>query len=354
MIKAPLLNCSIPNNTGKNCQRIPDTWRVVFLDYIPHSPKDVKVMKDVLGIDAIIELFDTIPKEILLDDENAFRVLEKSPLESQGIMAQDLEDFIKSKARKNRVYSSIFMGAGCYHHYIPPVVDYLASRGEFWTSYTPYQAEISQGYLQAIFEYQSMISHLTMMKYSNASLHDGATALADATIMALAHGKGKNRIMVPEFLHPSYKSVLHTTLEPRDVFLDTYRVDDYLEPLGSDVAAIIIQSPDFFGNIHDVNNFSREIKQKYPNVLIIQCITEALSLGKLRPPGSSGVDIAVGECQSFGIPMNFGGPGLGFMGVSDKKLLHKMPGRIVGIARSVNGEDLGYTLTLQAREQHIR
>ncbi len=311
-------------------------------------------MLDTCNVKSLIDLFDTIPRGLLIPDHDATRILQSGALHVEGLTEFQLHASLNEIAARNKSYRAIFRGAGFYHHYIPAVVDYLASRGEFWTAYTPYQAERSQGYLQLIFEYQSLVSGLLGMNFSNASLHDGATALADAIAMAHAQNKKRQEVLVIGQLSPIYRKVLDTTFLPRSILFKESTVDGFEDDVSAKTMAIIVCSPDFFGNILDVERITRAIKQRDPGVICIQVVQEALSLALLKSPGAAGIDIAVGEAQSFGIPLSFGGPGLGFMGVSDVKLLHRMPGRVAGITKELHGDGEGFTLTLQAREQHIR
>lgn len=324
------------------------------MDYIPHSAGDVKRLMATAGIETLDALFDTIPASLILDDNRAVKTLASGALPWEGTDELGLARHLHGIAGRNRVYRQSFTGAGCYHHFIPAVVDHLASRGEFWTAYTPYQAEMSQGYLQAIFEYQSMMAALTGMEYSNASLHDGATALADAVVMAQAVTRKRDTVLIAGVPNPVYKNVLDTILEARGMRFEQVNTPGIGTRVHDKVMAVAIFSPDFLGNVLDVASIVAEVKARDPSIVIIQCITEAMSLGLLSPPGSSGVDITTGEAQSLGIPPQFGGPGLGFITTSDAKLLHKLPGRIVGVTREERGDRLGFTLTLQAREQHIR
>jgi glycine dehydrogenase subunit 1 len=266
----------------------------------------------------------------------------------------ELKAHMAGLAARNKVYRSIFQGAGSYWHFIPATVDYLVSRSEFWTSYTPYQSERSQGYLQAIFEYQSMIAALTGMNFSNASLHDGATALVDAIIMAGSQNKNRRTVVIAGQINPFYLTAATTALMPRNVTFKQVDPANVAPAITNDVIAVVICNPDFFGTIHDVTAIVNAVKAKDNSIVTIQSVTEALSLALLKSPGAAGIDIVVGEAQSLGIPMCFGGPALGFIAVSDAKLLHKMPGRIVGFTKEASGYKHGFTLTLTAREQHIR
>ncbi|MHA1791506.1 MAG: aminomethyl-transferring glycine dehydrogenase subunit GcvPA [Promethearchaeota archaeon] len=325
------------------------------MDYTPHSLDDIGVMLEFLGIHDIMELFATIPEEIRITKNKSNTLLVPGVLDKKGLDELSLVREIEHLASKNKSYKNVFLGAGCYYHHIPAVVDYLVSRGEFWTSYTPYQAEISQGFLQAIFEYQTMIARLTGMKYSNASLHDCATAMVDAAVMASSENKKRKTVILAGMINPLHVNVFKTSTRPRGWnILEIQDIKNIESSITRDVFAIVIQSPDFFGNIINIKNIVKQIKDVDDKIIVIQTFTEALSLAILEPPGACGVDIVVGDGQSFGIPMSFGGPGLGIIAVRSKKLLHKMPGRISGLTREKAGNRYGFTLTLQAREQHIR
>ncbi|MEX2684616.1 MAG: aminomethyl-transferring glycine dehydrogenase subunit GcvPA [Candidatus Sigynarchaeota archaeon] len=324
------------------------------MDYIPHTDEEIQSMMEVVGVSSLEDLFDTIPKSILLDDAKAKAIFQASPLSLQGMVEIELKAHVNRVAAGNKIYKSMFQGAGSYWHFIPATVDYLVSRSEFWTSYTPYQAERSQGYLQAIFEYQSMIAALAGMRYSNASLHDGATALVDAIIMAISLNKKRGTIIVTGQLNPFYLTAARTALMPRNITFKQVDPDRILQAIDDDVLAVVICNPDFFGTILDTTKIVNAVKAKDNDIMTIQCTTEALSLSLLKPPGAAGCDILVGEGQSLGIPMCFGGPALGLIAVNDNKLLHKMPGRIVGLTKETTGDRHGFTLTLTAREQHIR
>jgi len=287
-------------------------------------------------------LFQDIPKDLIIKSLNI----------SDGISEPDVLNKMRAYGEKNKIYAHSFLGAGCYYHYIPSLVDFVISRSEFYTSYTPYQAEASQGYLQAIYEYQSVISRLTEMEIANASMYDGSTSLAEAAIMASII-TGKNQVILLEGVHPEYIEVVKTYCWGQNIELKITSEDKLNEVLNEDIAAVMFQSPNFFGDITDVLVMSNKVKDKYPNCLMIQCMTDPTCLGLLKPPGKTNIDIFVAEGQSFGITPSFGGPGLGIF-TAKKKFLRKIPGRLVGKTKEINGDREGFLLTLQAREQHIR
>ena len=299
------------------------------MDYIPITEKDTKKMLDSIGVNSISELvrefIPAIPSKLNLPQA-------KSEFE--------LVCHMKGLAETNNVLRC-FAGAGAYNHYIPSAVGHLLARGDFFTGYTPYQAEISQGTLQAIYEFQSFICLLTGMDVANASLYEGASALAEAALIASSY-TGRNRIFVKEGLHPQYKEVLQTYCEGAELSL-TDRIDN-------NTACVIAQNPDFYGNIENMRFLAEQAHSA--GALFTTCIVEPTSLAILEPPGNYGADIVTGEGQSLGIPLSFGGPYLGFIAVKDF-LLKKIPGRICGITSDSRGKR-GYVLTFQAREQHIR
>jgi len=272
---------------------------------------------------------------------------------------QELYQQLKSISNMN-VPKKYFVGAGCYHHYIPAAIGQLIERGEFLTGYTPYQAEVSQGILQAIYEYQSYISILTEMDIANASLYDGPSALAEAIMLAASYN-GRKNIVVEDGLHPSYLDVVSTYCRARSLKVSTTstyslaynnvsKKAQLQHLVNEDSACVVVQNPDFYGNVRDLADIS-SIAHKSGALLIVS-IAEPTSLAVIKPPGKYGADIVVGEGQSFGIPMCFGGPSLGFM-AAQSFLLKKIPGRICGMTVDSNGKR-GFVLTLQAREQHIR
>lgn len=300
-------------------------------------------MLDVIGVSSVESLFDTIPDSLRLN-----RSLELPPALSE----QELIEELGALAEKNAHAESHdwFLGAGTYAHFIPSVVDTLSSRGEFLTAYTPYQPELSQGTLQAIFEWQTMVSSLAGVEVTNASMYDGASAAAEAALMAMRITR-RSKIVVAPGLHPHYRSVIETIasgLEPELVFLGD---GDSLEDAVDDsTAAVLVQRPDFFGRVGDLRP-SAQIAHD-AGALLVTVVTEALSLGLLAAPGHQGADIVCGEAQSFGVPMGLGGPHVGFL-ATQKKHVRQLPGRLAGQTVDEHGRR-GFVLTLSTREQHIR
>jgi len=318
--------------------------------YLSITPEDRQFMLDKIGTERIEDLFGTIPEQFRLK-----RPLEIPPAKSET----DILDYFGNLGTKNASTDTYdyFLGAGAYNHFIPTIIDSVISRSEFYTAYTPYQPEISQGTLQAVFEFQTLICQLTGMDVSNSSLYDGSSSLAEAILMAV-RVTGRQKIIVPKNLNPHYRTVLETYISNLDIcieeipFSQSGRIDpQHLQKILTDEhAAIITQSPNFFGIIEEIEEISRLCQKK--GVLSIVSITEAISLGILKPPGQLGADIVVGEAQSFGLPLGFGGPYLGFFATRDC-YKRQMPGRLVG--QTVDGMDRrGFVLTLSTREQHIR
>lgn len=322
------------------------------MPFIPHTENDIDSMLQYLGISSIDQLFDEIPAELKNSSMN--RVPERvSEMEIQQLMrqraAQDGEQLC-------------FAGAGAYDHHIPAAVWEVATRGEFYSAYTPYQAEASQGTLQLIYEYQTIMSSLTGLEVSNASLYDGASGLAEAVLMAVrANRKSKSkRVLIPRTVHPNYRKVAHTIVKNQNIVLEEIDFDkssgttaiEQLPADPGDFAALVIPQPNYFGSLEDVDTLTDWAHSH--NALVI-AVVNPLSLSLLKAPGQwgkQGADIACGDGQPFGIPMSSGGPYFGFMCTS---MAHarQMPGRIVGKTVDADG-NTGYTLTLQAREQHIR
>jgi glycine dehydrogenase subunit 1 len=318
------------------------------LRYIPHTEADVQRMLAVIGSRRIQELFGAIPEKLRLRDPLAL----PAAASEQEVLGE-LERLAAANAHTRS--HEWFLGAGTYAHFIPSVVDALASRSEFYTSYTPYQPEMSQGTLQAIFEWQTMMSGLTGLDVSNASMYDGASATAESALMAMRATR-RNKVAVSASLHPHYRQVLETHLAglraeivtiPRDDDGRTRRVDGCVD---GDTAAVILQQPNFLGAIEELAPAAEATHAH--GALLITSVTEALSLALLRAPGDAGADIACGEAQSFGVPMSFGGPHLGFL-ATRSKLVRQMPGRLVGETVDTRGKR-GFVLTLSTREQHIR
>ena len=316
--------------------------------YLPHTEEDRCAMLEAIGVKSVEELFADIPAEVRM----------KRPLNLPPALSEmELKSHIQELALLDRDFeeSLYFLGAGAYDHYIPSVVKHLVGRSEFLTAYTQYQPEISQGYLQALWEYQSLICLLTGMDMAVTSLYDGSTAMAEAAMMACGI-TGRNEILISRTVHPHWRDVLETYARDRDV---TIRTVDYLdgvtspEILASQVnektAAVICQSPNFFGCIEDLRQMAQNAQAG--GALFIAAVNP-ISLGVLESPGVLGADIVVGEGQAMGLPVSFGGPYIGFLATRDK-WLRRTPGRIVG--QTVDHEGTrGFVLTIQAREQHIR
>ncbi|HCZ6557135.1 TPA: aminomethyl-transferring glycine dehydrogenase subunit GcvPA [Staphylococcus aureus] len=317
--------------------------------YIPLTEKDKQEMLQTIGAKSIGELFGDVPSDILLN-----RDLNIAEGEAETTLLRRLNR-IASKNITKETHTS-FLGAGVYDHYAPSVVDAMISRSEFYTAYTPYQPEISQGELQAIFEFQTLICELTDMDVANSSMYDGMTSFAEACILAFSQTK-KNKIVVSKGLHYQALQVLHTYAKTRKEFevveidLDGTVTDlKKLEAAVDDeTAAVAVQYPNFYGSIEDLKKIHSFIEDKKALFIVY---ANPLALGLLTPPGSFGADIVVGDTQPFGIPAQFGGSHCGYFATT-KKLMRKVPGRLVGQTQDDEG-NRGFVLTLQAREQHIR
>lgn len=317
--------------------------------YIPHTSEDEKQMLESIGLNSIDELFSDIPEDIALK-----RGLNLAPSKSE----LEVSDYLTKLSQKNKSINDLtcFLGAGAYDHYIPSIVDHIISRSEFYTSYTPYQPEISQGTLQYIFEYQTLICNLTGMEVSNASLYDGGTAITEAALMVASVAK-KDEIIISKTVNPEARRVLKTyahaqgfkviEVDMKDGVTD---LEELEKTISNDTGAVVVQSPNFFGIIEDLKSTS-DIVHKSKKAGIIASV-DPISLGILKKPGDLGVDVVVGEGQGMGIPLSFGGPYLGFMATT-KKYMRKLPGRIVGQTEDMDGKR-SFVLTLTAREQHIR
>jgi len=319
------------------------------LRYIPNSPDERADMLRQIGATSIEKLFDSIPEDLRLENH-----LDVPAALSEIELLKKFDELAERNQAARRVS---FLGAGAYSHYIPTVVDHLISRSEFFTAYTPYQPEISQGTLQAIFEFQTLVCQLTGMDIANASMYDGSTALAEAVLMAERVTK-RSKVMASSAVHPQYLEVAHTYVQHAGIELQHapfnsetgQTLSTAFESIDDQTAAIVVQSPNFFGCIEDVAALAERAHDR--GALLVVAITEAMSLGLLRSPGACGADIVVAEGQSFGVPLSFGGPYVGLFATRDK-YARQIPGRLVGEAYDKNGRR-GFVLTLATREQHIR
>ncbi len=317
--------------------------------YLPHTNKEIEEMLHVVGVKSIDDLFPTIPEKLKLKEELHL------PLSMTEWELNDHMDKLAASMAASPDYR-IFLGAGRYDHYIPYSVKYLLERSEFSTAYTPYQPEISQGTLQGIYEFQTLITKLLGMDIATASHYDGATALAEALLISLRKSQEKKKVAVSSLIHPHYREVVETYFKPTDHEIVeipcTNQGQTDLNWLDSqdDLAGVAVQSPNFFGVIEDIQAAGEKIHAK--GGLLIASFTEALAYGILKSPGFFGADLAVGEGQSLGIPKSFGGPGLGIFS-STNDLVRSIPGRLVGKTKDADGKD-GFVLTLATREQHIR
>jgi glycine dehydrogenase subunit 1 len=317
-----------------------------FIRYIPHTEEDIRKMLDTIGVKKVEDLFQAVPKEYRLSE----------PLNLPEPLSEP--DLLRHFQRLQVPRMSSFIGAGAYHHFIPAVVTNLVSRSEFYTAYTPYQPEISQGTLQAIFEYQTLMCQLTGMEVSNASLYDGASSLAEAVLMANRITRRK-KVLLSQAIHPEYRRVIQTYIDPdqQEIILIPYRKDEgrtderiLFDLLKEDVSAVVIQSPNFFGVIEDPHPIGKRIHDI--GGLLIVGFSEAIAYGILQPPGAMEADIVAGEGQSLGIPVSYGGPYLGIF-TTLERFVRNMPGRLVGETIDLEGKR-GFVLTLATREQHIR
>lgn len=320
------------------------------MPYFPHTERDIAQMLAAIGVESLDALL-RVPEAVALKER-----LDVVPALPEYQIARRFEHFAQ---KDTAVGMRAFLGAGAYRHYAPPTIAALAMRGEFLTAYTPYQAEVSQGYLQAIYEWQTYVCLLTGMEIANASVYDGATALAEAAIMAL-NATGRKKVLVSRAIHPNYRAVLRTYCDGLDVRVDEL---DYTGEGTTDMAAleaaladqtyaaVAVQSPNFFGCVDSLSERGREAARSSGTVPIA-VVAEALALGALATPASWGAQIVVGEAQSFGVPLAYGGPYVGFIAATTEHL-RRIPGRLVGKSVDTQGRP-AYVLTLQAREQHIR
>ncbi len=316
--------------------------------FIPHTPSEVQHMLEVIGAPDLESLFQSIPEPLRLG-----RALDLTPALGEQQLSDELTAL--AEANTNAATHDWFLGAGTYPHFIPAAIDSLASRAEFLTAYTPYQPEISQGTLQAIFEWQTMISSLVGLEVANASMYDGASASAEAALMAMRLTR-RSKLVVAHGMHPHFLEVLRTYVgglgaEVRVAKASASGLSTPLDALVDDATAcVLVQRPNFYGCIEDLEPLAELAHAR--GALLVTVVGEALSLALLQPPGAAGADIVCGEAQSFGVPMSFGGPHLGFL-ATGKKQLRQRPGRLVG--QTVDSHKRrGFVLTLATREQHIR
>ncbi|MCK5848644.1 MAG: aminomethyl-transferring glycine dehydrogenase subunit GcvPA [Caldisericia bacterium] len=317
--------------------------------FIPNTLEDREKMFQKIGVSTVEELFSCIPEEF---------VLKEPPCIGEEMPEANVMEYLAGLSEQNVTFSDAtsFIGEIAWHHYVPSIVRATMSLPSFYTAYTPYQPELSQGTLEAVYEFQSYMASITGMDASNASLYDGASAAAEAMIM-LCVGKKKLKAAISSLLHPYVKEVLYTYAGPRKISIVEIRSsegsldeENLDENLDSDVGCVIVQSPNAFGIIEDMENIQRISQEK--KVSTVAVVLEPTSLGILKPPGDYGFDVVCGEAQSFGMYPQFGGPGLGFICVT-KKLIRKIPGRIVGRTEDIDGNDC-FVMTLRAREQDIR
>lgn len=316
--------------------------------YLPMTEQDEQQMLSTIGVDSIDDLFADIPEKVRFNG-----TLNIPKAKSESALMKELKQLAAKNENTDNHVS--FLGAGVYNHYKPTIVDHVISRSEFYTAYTPYQPEISQGELQAIFEFQTMIAELTGMDLANSSMYDGGTSLAEAGMLAAGSTRRK-KILVSEAIHPEYRDVVKTyaygqSIDIVPVPLKNGVTDiDALKTLVDDeTAAVMVQYPNFFGQIEDIKTIGN-ITHEAKGLFIVS--SNPLALGVLTPPGELGADIAVGDVQPFGIPESFGGPHCGYFATTSK-LMRKVPGRLIGETVDTEGRR-GFVLTLQAREQHIR
>src|SRR6266545_4472707 len=321
------------------------------MTYIPISPKERDAMLETVGVKSLDDLFDAVPKKHRFPELNLPSAL--SEMEAAALLAE-----LAGSNDNVREHVISFLGAGAYNHYIPSVVDHILRRGEFYTAYTPYQPEISQGTLQGIFEYQSLMVNLTGMEASNASHYDGATAAAEAVSFAHAQFRGKRKkIVLSPMVHPQYREVIRTYTQGMELEVagDNSEADldsgpeELISLIDESTMLVIVQYPDFFGRIYDYTKLTEAAHAKGALVCVVANPT---ALAMLKTPGEMGVDVVVGEAQPFGIPLWYGGPYLGFF-TTRKSYIHKMAGRLVGETVDNRGQR-SYVLTLTAREQHIK
>ncbi len=312
------------------------------MPYIPHSDADRKAMLETIGVPSLEDLFEDIPETAQFPDLDLPAALSEIGARWElGSLAE---------ANLTTAEGSCFLGAGAYRHFVPAVVDAVISRGEFYTAYTPYQPEVSQGTLQAIFEYQTMICELTGMDVSNASHYDGATSTAEAVITAInIHRMRRKKVLLSRFVHPEYRQVVRSYTQGMDLTIQDIERAELMDELDKETACVVVQYPDFLGRFEDLSDMA-QAAQEVGAIFIV--VTDPVALGLLKPPGAFGADIVTGEGQGLGIGLSFGGPYIGFF-AAKKKHVRKIAGRLVGQTEDAEGER-GFVLTLATREQHIR
>jgi glycine dehydrogenase subunit 1 len=314
--------------------------------YISITDAERAEMLAAIGVERIADLFAVVPEGV------RFPTVDLPPALSEIELRRELGALAAQNA--NATTQSVFLGAGAYNHFVPSAVDQILRRAEFYTAYTPYQPEISQGTLQAIFEYQSLVCALTGMDVANASHYDGGTALAEAALMAVNSTRNRRTVVVAPNVNPQYRAVIRTYLQAAGIrILGDERpdasIDDLLALVDNTTAALVVQSPDFFGTLHDLKPLAERAHKA--GALLVTSF-DPIALGLFQTPGEAGADIATAEGQPLGVGLNFGGPYLGIF-TCNEKYVRKLPGRLAGATLDLNGE-VGYVLTLQAREQHIR
>lgn len=311
------------------------------MNYLPHTEEDIARALEAIGVESLDALFRDIPHDLRRPDMDI----------PEGLDEVSLLRHLKELAAKNKSAGPQFLGGGIRQHFIPSVTPHLAMQSEFVTAYTPYQPEVSQGILQATFEYQTMMSELTGLPVSNASMYDGASAVAEAALLAMRHTR-RNRILVSQGVHPETREVLQTYLQAVDAEIEEVALQDLVThdvTVSEEIACVIAQNPNFLGYLERMPSLA---EQAHAAGALFVAVVDPLSLAVLKAPGEYGADIAVGDGQTLGNPTNFGGPTFGFMVVTDA-LIRQFPGRLAGQTTDVDGRR-AFVLTLQAREQHIR
>ncbi len=320
------------------------------MTFNPHTAEDRAEMLQVIGIDSPDELFSPVPESVRFPRLNLPRVL--TEMEAANRLQALADRNVTPPAE------DIYLGAGSYQHYVPATVGQILSRGEFYTAYTPYQPEVAQGTLQVIYEFQSMVAELFGMEVANASMYDGATAMAEGALIAVSSSRKRQKVVVTGTVHPAYRNVLHTYVESSGIEVIevapkpghfTMTIDDIRPHLGDDVACVVVQYPNFYGAIEDIEGIGEAVHTAGALMLVN---TSPVPLGLLKSPGELGADIVSAEGQALGVAQSYGGPYVGLL-ATRQKFIRQMPGRLAGVTVDTEGKR-GYVLTLQTREQHIR